>query len=496
MSTFTDPQGFSQTIPDVYSTIEVINNAAGVPPEFNVALLIGDADKGTPFDVANSCLPFTKLDEVKAFYGSDSDLAKAAKYFFRHGGRQVYCINASDGTKGTGSLSSATPAAVLDLTAAEYGAGSADILIEVANETTYVIITITSAEDASLRVVSPQLTTLDTIVTWINTYASDYFTAAKHTGATDLPADFAEAKFSTTTNYAAGTMPAPDADDYDSVIALLPGYINEYDIRLICPVVTETGSNQQAIFEAFRDFAVSQRSEGKPVMVFTGGIVGDVSMSATDSTNPGYRAGQLNHQDVLMCAPGLDSLGAYISTAPAVMGLVESNAIAHNLTRNTILASTLENKFTKTFLEYYIDNGVCVVTFDKTGFYLAKGVNTLQLNSLSWNVTSKTTFLPMQRQIADFVRWYFHDNLTAFIGADGVTRQQIAAKCQAVWDNLVKNYSPSLFGENTSDALGNGLPYKTVSIEATTEGWYVDIAMVPATETNFIGLTLQVVVAY
>lgn len=496
MSTFTAPNGRTQTIPDVYSTINVVSNVAGSPPNFNVACLIGDADRGIPYDVAGACQGFTKLSEVRTEYGVDSDLVQAAEYFFKHGGRKLYCVNASDGTKATVSLACVTPTDVIDLTAADYGSYTGDIMIEVTNNTTSVVIVVTDPDDSSIKVTSPSLTTLDDIVTWFNTYCPQYFSAVKHTGATLLPATHADAKISAYTGYVAGTMPAPDATDYDAIIDLLPEWINTYDIRLICPVVKETASNQQGIFEAFRDFAATQRADGKPVQVFVGGLIGDIVTSATDETNPAWRANALNSEDVIIVSPGIDGLDPYISSAPAVMGLVEGNSVSHNLTRDTILTSELETKFSTANLEYLIDGGVCVITYNKSGYFLAKGVNTYQSNSESWNVSSKKTHLPMQRAIADFVKWYFHDSLVPFVGGDGVTKNQLAAKCQAIWDTLQKNYDPSLFGTNESDLFGNGLPYNTVEIAAVTEGWNVDIAFIPANETNFIGLTVNVNVGY
>ena len=489
--------GVTYKIPGVYATTKVQNQAGAIPPEFNIALIIGDASRGQPYDytTVTPVKEFERQGDVNDEYGSTSDIAQAFEYFKKHGGRKAYCLCASNSTKGTGSLSSAAPAAVIDLTAANWGSYSAGIKITVENNTTYVIITITDPDDTGVKVVSGQLTTLDLAVAWINANASKYFAAVKSSGASDLPADF-DGLFSTTTAYAAGTDPAPTTDDYDNIITALPDWISEYDIRLICVVCSLASADQHAVYQSFRDLAISQRTAGKPIQIICGGNTGDIVPGAGDTTAPEFRAGIYNSQDVMLVSPGIDSLAPYVSSAPAVLGLLNGNNIAHNLTRDTIVAATLEKKYTTSQLETLIDGGVIVFSFDKAIFRVAKGVNTLQANDATWNVAGKTTYLPMQRSICDYILKYFKEDLESFIGADGILKNQIASRCAYNWDVLKNSFDPSLFGENSDDVFGNGLPYLTEKITAVAEGWQVYIALVPATETNYIGLTVQVIVSY
>ncbi len=487
--------GKNQKIPGVYARQTVVSNVAGIPPAFNIACIIGKGDQGQPYDVTSpSPVHFHQYqNEVNDEYGADSDIAKAFKYFKKHGGQKAYVINASDATKGTGILQDdeATPNNVIDLEAANWGDYSKDIGIAVSNATSTVVITITDPIDSGIRIVSPALTTLDACVAWINNNVSQYFKATKSSGGTNLPATFTGPKFSDTVTYAAGTNPDPTSTEYDTIIANFPEYIKELGIRLICPVINLAGASQHSVIQSFRDLALSQRAAGSPVQIFAGGILADIDITAGDVTDPTYRAGIYNNQDVFLAAPGMDSLGAFITSAPAVMGLVNNNAIAHNLTRDTINASSLEKKYTNTQLETLIDKGVCVFSYNKNGFFVAKGVNTLQANSSNWNMGNKTTYLPMQRAIADYIQNYFQEDLdNTFIGTDGVTKNQVAARCSRNWDFLMQNFDPSLFSSEA--VLENGLPYNTDDIRATTEGWYVDIGFIPANETNYIGLTVQV----
>lgn len=490
--------GVEQTIPDVYATTKVVNQAAAIPPEFNIALLIGAGDRGQPFDVVTTSPVklFELQNEVNDEYGKDSDIAEAFEYFKKHGGRKAYCLNASDATKGTGELQDVVPASVIDLTAANWGDYSAAAKLKVENDAGTVVITVYDPDDSGIKVISGEMTTLDECVAWFNEKASKYFTAVKHTGASTMPNDFAEAAFSTTTNYVAGTNPDPTADNYDSIIAALPAWITEFDIRLICPAINLVGASQHSVIQSFRDLAISQRTAGKPICILAGGLTGDTVIAAADTTDPTHRATAYNSQDLILVTPGIDSLAPYKSSAPGVMGMLNGSAIAHNLTRDTVVASTLEKKYTDAELELLIDGGIISFTYNKDGNFVAKGVNSLQANSYTWNIDTKTTCLPMQRAIADYVLKYFKESLQLFIGADNVTKNLLVDMCATIWDTLYKNFDPSLFGENASDVFGSKLPYNTDKIEATTEGWLIYISFVPATETNFIGLTVQVISSY
>jgi hypothetical protein len=201
---------------------------------------------------------------------------------------------------------------------------------------------------------------------------------------------------------------------------------------------------------------------------------------------------------VIFVSPGIDSLAPYLSSAPAVLGLLNGNNIVHNLTLDSMVADTIENKYTSAETETLINAGVCVISKNKNGCYIAKGVNTLQANDDIWNMDGKTTYLPTQRTVCDYISKYFKEDLENFIGADGISKSQIAARCARNWEVLYRNFDPGLFGENPDDVLENGLPYKTDKIEATSDGqgWTINIAYIPLGQTNYIGLYVQIYLSY
>jgi len=461
---------------------------------FNTVLLIGKGEKGQPYSDV-SCSPLKLLqrqDEVDDYYDKDSDIAIAFKYFKKHGGGlRAYCLNASNATKGTGWLLDGSSAQLIKLTAANWGSWSADIGIKVENNTTYVIITITDPADSGIKVVSDQLTSLTQVLQFLNVSGEDYFAAQQQTELSTLPATF-DNTLAATYDYAAGTNPDPTVTDYENIIAFLPQWIQVNNIRWICPVADLSGADQHNIYQQFRDLAIAQRLAGYPIQIICGGIVGDIVIDAGDTTDPVYRTGIYNSQDVLFCAPGIDNLGAFISFAPAIVGWLNKSPICHNLTADEIFAWRLETIYSTADLETLIDAGVISIIKSKNSYNVSKGVNTLQDNDSIWNVVSGTTILPSQRAIADYVQKTFKEDLERFVGSDGVTSRQLLSRCNYLWDNLATT-NPNIFGEN----LTNELPYRVDKIEQVgSEAWNIILTFIPAFQTNFIGLNVQICTNY
>jgi hypothetical protein len=234
-------------------------------------------------------------------------------------------------------------------------------------------------------------------------------------------------------------------------------------------------------------FATSQRTLKYPVSVFVGGLLGDVYLAATDFTNPKKRAIAHNNQDVQLCAGGLDGYGAYVSFAPAVMGLVSGNAVAHNLTRDAVIGSTYEKEWDEWADEVddLIDAGCLCYLKRKSAFYIAKGVNTLQTNDFSWYPSSQTTYLPMQRACVDYLNKALRDGMDEFfIGADGVTEQQIRVFAMKTLDNALD--------ESPAPLLSYGID----SVEPEqSQGWIIKWSGTLPQETNFIGIISQILVS-
>jgi len=332
--------------------------------------------------------------------------------------------------------------------------------------------------------VSGELAVFSEIINWFEDECT-YLSAAKATGATKVPDVMAKTCMKDIAGAIPGTSPTPtlDADgDWDKIRAMLPDKIRDFGIRLIAPIVSDHDDHL-----SWRDFAISQRTANKPVQIMVGGAKGDIVLAAGDSTDPTYRSYSLNNQDVILAAPGLDDEGAYLTTAPAILGLRSGNALDHNLTRDGIVASSIEKDWsTTTDRETLIKKGILGVAKDRRGFFVLKGVNSLQDNLATggWNVDGATTWLPMQRDLIDYADYTLRTGIdNDIIGADGVTAQSLAVYIGATIDSLM--------------ATGYYLDFKIESIERdieTGEGWRVEWAAKNVGETNYVGITTHLYV--
>ncbi len=343
--------------------------------------------------------------------------------------------------------------------------------------------------DTANQEVSTELETLSEIVNWFSEN-SRILDAEIASGATKIPDAVTESALKEIAGATAGSTPAATATDWQDIFDdILPQKIVDTGIRLICPVSYGGGvsADQQANLVSARDFAITQRQDGYPVQIVCGGLLDDVDLSASDYTNPVERAKALNNQDVILAAGGIDGYDPYVATAPAVMGLLAANSVAHNLTRDAIAASTVEKVWNeKTELPTLIDGGVIAIQSKPSGYVIAKGVSTLQKNDAAWNPDDKTTYLPMQRAIADYCSKTLKDGLDdTFIGADEVTQGLIRSYVMNTLENMKNNVTPPLMQSYAIDSI----------TRSQTEGWLVKWRMLPVYETNYIGITTQILVS-
>jgi hypothetical protein len=193
-----------------------------------------------------------------------------------------------------------------------------------------------------------------------------------------------------------------------------------------------------------RDYALTERARGYPISVTTGCRWGDVVVDAGDATDPGYRAGVLNSQDVALCAPGWDYEAAYLTLAPALFGRRVAAGPGHNLTNDELLFSTLEarwDEITAGELTTLLRSGVCTVklsTARTIRYRIAEGINTLQSNAVLWNPGTKDTWSIQQRDLVDFCNRVMQVDLEEdIVGADGVNPSVIAATLRLRADKVL-----------------------------------------------------------
>ena len=124
---------------------------------------------------------------------------------------------------------------------------------------------------------------------------------------------------------------------------------------------------------------------------------GDTDLTASDSTNPVFRATALNSQDFSLVAGGLDGDPAYLSFAPAVFGRRIEGGVRHNLTNDVIQYSELEVHWDERGSGELTDlhkAGVIAyrlnVEVGSIRFVVSQGISTLQANANSWNTGTDT----------------------------------------------------------------------------------------------------------
>lgn len=289
-----------------------------------------------------------------------------------------------------------------------------------------------------------------------------------------------------------GESPAPTDGDYDDFIALMDA--SAWDLfvstALVVPQAFCALTASSTAQGALRDWAQAKRTEGYPISVTAGCAWGDVVIGAGDDTDPVFRARALNSQDFMLCAGGLNKLGSYLSTAPAVWGRRIGAGVGHNLTNDPLIYSSPEVKWDERNsgeLTTLTRAGVVTYRLSVGGvprFVVSEGLSTLQDNAQAWNPTTGQTPLVMQRDIVDLVQRDLRDNFEQLqVGADNVDTDTTAALAQSRCDyyqrrrQILTSYT---INRNEVDDSGAGIN--------------LDVCIVPIGTVDFIGITLAVLV--
>lgn len=344
--------------------------------------------------------------------------------------------------------------------------------------------------------VSDTLTTGQDIIDFLEN-ESDYLGAVRHANYTGAaPAAVATATplkdisaWGTVTD---GTSPAPTATDVEDFLAQLDaGQLDAWRAsadalpRVFCLALDDSSAHATAA-----TWAAEQRADGYPVLFVTGVGWGDTVIGAGDNTAPEFRTAALDSQDMALCVMGLNRLPSYLSLAPYVWGYIASGGVNHNLTKDRILASHFETRWSKADLETLIRAGVITlrqfVTASAIYQGIAQGLNTLQANATAWNAgTNGTTPLINQRDIADFIALDLRLSITdKLLGEDSVSKSDVTGAALA----RGRIYEAQGYIEAGS--------FKVVSIALNSagNGWDVEACFKPITTVDFITITATILV--
>lgn len=301
---------------------------------------------------------------------------------------------------------------------------------------------IISQPDSNNLEISPVFTASQAMIDWFNEF-SDHWIAVKHANFTDaLPGVIVTAapikEVSTWGTIVAGTAPATTQTDLEDFIAQMNAGDHDAfaDREQAIPQAYLLLNSDSDLHKVARDYAAAERLRGFPISITTGGAWGDVEIGAGDDTDPTFRAGELNSQDVMLVAGGINREGAFLSLAPAIYGRRVAGGPGHNLTNDELTFDTLEKKWDEINsgeLSALCTAGVATYKFSigSAGFRykVSQGLSTLQANQGPiWNTSDSTTWAVMQRDLADAVlQVMLMDYEEWTVGADRVVAAGIAS---------------------------------------------------------------------
>jgi len=349
----------------------------------------------------------------------------------------------------------------------------------------------------SLKESSSTFTTGQELVDWLRD-ESAYLDAAKEATFSDATLDalatatpMKQITSGTWNNATVGTSPASTSGSHDALITLLDTAWDDFSLenqalpRSWCIV-----SSDSTVHASWRDWATAKRTEGWPVNITVGAAWGDTSLTAGNSTDLTYRAQQLNSEDVLLAAPGIDRLASYLSFSPSVFGRRMAGGPLHNLTNDEIIASHLEKVWDErgsgqvTTLH---KKGVCTYKLSvgqSIRYRVGQGLSTIQNNASAWDPVGGTSPLVMQRDLADFVDAVIKTDFEELqIGADKVDPSTIGGV-------LRRRVQKSL--ERRGYVVS--FTIDSITLNESGNGYDVTWSVVLPSTTDFIGVTTRILV--
>lgn len=147
---FTTPDGRTVYVPGVYGEFRVINNLPGPLPEFQVPVLVGEADEADyPYtfdslkqDVEDDHIPFLGVgtsSKAKSEFGQDSNIGIAMTWAKRHGLPWAYIVAINALTRASVIAQSAGPTTQGTIFAKRFGAVGGHIKLAVTGGNTVIV---------------------------------------------------------------------------------------------------------------------------------------------------------------------------------------------------------------------------------------------------------------------------------------------------------------------------------------------------------------------
>lgn len=295
--------------------------------------------------------------------------------------------------------------------------------------------------DTANTLVGTGLTTPQEVLDFINTNASmrELLVAEKHANydGTNLATVAAASIGWSTNSSAAGTSPSMSNTELTDFVSRMNASEWEKwtEAEQVIPHSYLLVSHVSNMHATMRDYAIAERGRGYPIALTVGCNWGDVIVGAGDTTDPVYRAGLLDSQDVCLVANGMSRLGSFLTRAPAVWARRVAGGPGHNLTNDSFVADEPEvlwDEIDSGELTSLLKAGVVSIKLSvgqSIRYTLSQGLNTLQANGGAiWNEVDATTWSLMQRDLADFANLVIRRDMESLqVGANKVDPTTIGA---------------------------------------------------------------------
>lgn len=348
---------------------------------------------------------------------------------------------------------------------------------------------------------SPALTTGQQVIDWINTTSTlKTLWAVKHANFSNaLPitvaADTPLKEISAWGAVVAGTSPDMTTADITAFIALMnaSGWNYFAVTEQLIPQTYLLISGLAADHALMRDYATAERTRGYAISVTAGVRWGDTVIGAGDDTDPTKRAADLNSENFMLCAGGLDRYAASHSLAPAIWARRVAGGPGHNLTNDELIASEREvewNEIVSKQLTQLCKKGVATYklsTGQTIRYRVSQGLTTLQNNNgLIWNENDATTWSAHQRDLADFVERVLKiDFEESAIGGDQIDAAAIAGI-------LLRRAQKSLLPPNNHYV--SSFRIESIQLNAQANGFDVKLAIRYPVTNDFMTFTITILV--
>lgn len=322
--------------------------------------------------------------------------------------------------------------------------------------------------------VSPACTTAQAAIDWLNSYSlilgahvhADFTNAALIAVSSAVRMFELGATWGTMT---AGTSVAQTTANWttfatDFLATEHDAFIEQYGVmpRLV-HALTSSSTNHATL----RDLAATLRTAGKPIQVYTGCTYTDVFPTAGDDTDPTFRAGVLNSQDIYLCAGKVDRLHPYISLAGQVFGHKVAGGVGHNCTEDTLYKEGDVGKKWDEAVSGQLTrlHRLGVITYrlsSKSGtprYVISQDINTLQVRTVVANTGTNDSGYGVWRLRQDYIEFVLASLTTDnSLGQDSIDRDALAASLLTRGDKILSRHlaAPLAITSITANSSGTG----------------------------------------